>query len=218
MRKRESVEQVRQAALDLLGGVLPEIVRTYEASFGEAPGVADLSALLSTALGTLFDAPARAIVRFPSRGPAPAEAMMPALPAAPSAPEEPSGPTPRTGDVLALELEDGRYGVARILRAANRAYLVEVLDGVFETTPTLEQARSLERLEEWRGRFEGIALVVDVTDDPPSSARIIGRVLPTLAEYREETRILGSWRSVTHPILAKWRWRRDPKALEGEPQ
>ena len=80
--------------------------------------------------------------------------------------------------------------MARILQVARRGYVVEALDGVFEAPPTLDQVRALERLREHGGPFAGQALVRHVDGEPPASARLLGRLLPTVAQYREAPRIL----------------------------
>ncbi len=185
-----------QAAIDLIEEALNRCTRAYQQAFDAPPTVADLSALLSAAVGTFFDAPARVTLHPPGQGPA---APRPASQRSP--PPELEVQPARVGDVLALELDDGRLGVARILQVARRGYVVEALDGVFEAPPTLDQVRALERLREHGGPFAGQALVRHVDGEPPASARLLGRLLPTVAQYREAPRIYEEWSSVTGDIL-----------------
>src|SRR5688572_23128878 len=133
----------------------------------------------------------------------------------------PQATLPNPGEVFLMPLEDGRFGVCRVLRENTeaernahgcRCILVASSSWIGSEAPSLDdpQVRTIQKLthHSWKKQLN----ICWVSDPPPVSFQRIGVIEPTRADKHLQCMSSGGW-SFAYQVLMEWRWEHDREAV-----
>jgi hypothetical protein len=132
-------------------------------------------------------------------------------------------PLPKAGDAFAVPLEDGRYGVCRVLidttspeakgLGRGRSILVAGSAWIGDAVPTAADPALRPILRKTHHSWAGDPEVQWVDDAPPADFVLIGTIPPTADEAAMTCDVFGGWASFAIQPLAQWRWDHDQEAV-----
>jgi len=129
---------------------------------------------------------------------------------------------PNRGDVFLMPLEDGRFGVCRVLRRCTPEdlsfisrddVLVAATPWVGVGKPDLSEPLLRETLVLNHHSWENQPQIIWVRDAPPPGFSLIGSLEPTSAEDRLQSYMFGAWQALAIQVLDQWRWDNDREAV-----
>lgn len=129
---------------------------------------------------------------------------------------------PEVGDTYAARLDDGRFGVVRVLRKSERSTLVAVADWIGAEPPSVNH-RALRRvLRRERGFFKGEPAVAWYEGEPPEGLIYLGVIQPSAADLTIDPKgtYAGYWRTnMAADALLEWSFHHPGELVQlgGEP-
>jgi len=125
--------------------------------------------------------------------------------------------TVEAGELFAIPLEDGRFGVAQVLAKDGRHVTVIAFDYVGERPTSLDDARALRPLCEpsvsRTGLLDGrpTPILRRVSGPPPRGYASIGTRPVKAADARRECDVYSGWENIAATILIQWLRANHPK-------
>jgi Protein of unknown function (DUF4240) len=121
------------------------------------------------------------------------------------------------GDIFAVRLAGGRFGVIRIIRARAKSFLVYCSTYLDRKPPSLDDPRLLKPVRQHRFHFTGEPALKWIPGKPPGRFKPIGHIAPSTAERRRECNTFGSkyW-DIGDEAFSEWRWIHERRKFEGE--
>lgn len=126
------------------------------------------------------------------------------------------------GDAFLLPLEDGRFGLCRVLRCEDaeleiqRGALIELSAWIGAEPPDLDDPALREPLLLTHHLYQGDPQRIWETEPPPRSFRRLGQIEVLPAEREVECLSFGFWEDLPESRLTQWRWEHDRDALLAE--
>lgn len=122
---------------------------------------------------------------------------------------------PPPGTALLMPLDDGRFGVCRVLRLSSEeevAYqgavqaLVAMSPWIGEELPDIRDPRLREIHALTHHSFKEAPCVLWVAGPPPDSFRVVGEIEPTPEEAERPCSGSSAWPWFPLQLIAQWRW------------
>jgi hypothetical protein len=130
---------------------------------------------------------------------------------------------PPVGSVFLMPLDDGRYGVCRVIRhgapfSDTPRALVVASPWIGTGVPDLDEPLLREQLvlnhHSWNNKVEAFYAF----DNVPADFRLLGEIAPTDEDAKLTCSTLTRWDSAPLQVLLQWRWDNDRNALLAEEQ
>jgi hypothetical protein len=137
-------------------------------------------------------------------------------------------PKPEPGDTFAVPLEDGRYGVCRVLRkeairpgmfpmkTRGPSYLIVPSAWVGATLPQVDDPALRKKLVLTHHAWRKWKVSWWVSGPVPDDYVFLGVIRPTATEAKMECRAHGHWDTALDQVLLQWRWEHDRAAVLAE--
>jgi hypothetical protein len=128
---------------------------------------------------------------------------------------------PEPGAVFLMPLEDGRYGVCRVLRENTEkerqghgcpCILVAASPWIGPEAPDLSDPHLREIQKLTHHAWKNAPNVCWVSEPPPESFQRLGTIEPSATDKRCHCGVFGGWYFAFH-VLMEWRWAHDLEAV-----
>jgi hypothetical protein len=132
---------------------------------------------------------------------------------------------PEQGAAFAVRLDDGRFGVCRVLRQAHGndvrtlgepSVLVACSSWIGEAIPDPAEPALRKILLQTHHLWNGQPEVFWANDPPPGNFQRIGTIPPTPEERKTKCDTLAGWEVCQMSPLFQWRWDHDREAVLAE--
>ena len=126
---------------------------------------------------------------------------------------------PEAGTVYAMPLEDGRFGICRVIRKEQReipCVVVTASDWIGNEPPQLNDPVVRKILVLNHHFFSERPEVVWVSSPPPKEFRMQGKIAVLPQDAKVPCNCLSAWDGLQIQVLAQWRWDNQREAVLAE--
>lgn len=132
---------------------------------------------------------------------------------------------PQEGDAFAFLLDDGRYGVCRVIRVGNKddvkfwgepVVLYATSPWIGDEVPKADEPALQEILFLNHHFWDNSTTVSWTNEEVPDSFIAIGKIPPSEEELKLESHSFSEWLGAGIDVLTQWRWDHDREALLAE--
>jgi hypothetical protein len=125
---------------------------------------------------------------------------------------------PRSGDIFAAKLPDGRYRAVRVIKTVGKSSLVCTTPYLGAERPSLDDPQLHETVTQVRFLFKGQPAREWLDGPPPACFELVGNIPASKAEREMECNVYGGkWSEYAgNEVFLEWRWLHDRPAFEEE--
>jgi hypothetical protein len=132
---------------------------------------------------------------------------------------------PQPGEAFLMPLDDGRFGVCRVLRHSTEAEekrqgaphaLAAASSWIGSEPPEIDDPRLRDLLILTHHSFTGRPEILWISEPVPTSFRPLGVIEPSADEARMEWYVSSGWGSFPLQLFSQWRWDHDRENVQRE--